>query len=327
MIEVSVYSRDNCYLCDEVIEELESLQDEIPHVLEVIDISNDNDLKHAYGSQVPVVEVGPYKMKTPIDKRELKITLKAAQDRWKDLQSQPSTVDIESIDRKNWSFADKFSYWFSKHYMSVFNLLVLIYFGLPILAPVMMNVGAYAPARLIYRAYGLVCHQLAYRSFFLFGEQVVYPRSSVDVIGLSSFSESTGLSEGSTMSELMAAKEFIGDDNLGYKVALCQRDVAIYGGILLFGLLFSLFGHRIPSLPWYLWILLGLIPIGVDGLSQLVSQPPLNLLNLRESTPIIRSLTGGLFGFMTAWFGYPLVEEAMSDTRKILAKKRLRVLK
>lgn len=327
MIEVSVYSRDNCYLCDEVIEELESLQDEIPHVLEVIDISNDNDLKHAYGSQVPVVEVGPYKMKTPIDKRELKITLKAAQDRWKDLQSQPSTVDIESIDRKNWSFADKFSYWFSKHYMSVFNLLVLIYFGLPILAPVMMNVGAYAPARLIYRAYGLVCHQLAYRSFFLFGEQVVYPRSSADVIGLSSFSESTGLSEGSTMSELMAAKEFIGDDNLGYKVALCQRDVAIYGGILLFGLLFSLFGHRIPSLPWYLWILLGLIPIGVDGLSQLVSQPPLNLLNLRESTPIIRSLTGGLFGFMTAWFGYPLVEEAMSDTRKILAKKRLRVLK
>ena len=74
-------------------------------------------------------------------------------------------------------------------------------------------------------------------------------------------------------------------------------------------------------LPWYLWILIGIIPIGLDGFSQLLSQPPLELLPYRESTPFLRALTGALFGFMTAWFGYPLVAEAMEDARKLMSSK------
>jgi hypothetical protein len=53
----------------------------------------------------------------------------------------------------------------------------------------------------------------------------------------------------------------------------------------------------------------------------MISQPPLNLLPYRESTPFLRSLTGFLFGFMTAWFGYPYVEESMADNRKYLEGK------
>jgi uncharacterized membrane protein len=83
------------------------------------------------------------------------------------------------------------------------------------------------------------------------------------------------------------------------------------------------------SLPWYLWIIFGILPIAMDGLSQLLSQPPLNvfissdLLAYRESTPFLRSLTGFLFGFTTAWFGYPLVEETMADTRRYIKDKIL----
>jgi hypothetical protein len=32
-------------------------------------------------------------------------------------------------------------------------------------------------------------------------------------------------------------------------------------------------------------------------------------------------LTGFLFGFLTAWFGYPMVEETMVDTRKLVEAK------
>jgi uncharacterized membrane protein len=81
---------------------------------------------------------------------------------------------------------------------------------------------------------------------------------------------------------------------------------------------------RIKSIPWYLWLSLAIIPIGLDGFSQLLSQPPLGFLPYRESTPFLRVLTGFLFGFLTAWFGYPMVEETMADSRKLIEAKQQR---
>jgi hypothetical protein len=63
------------------------------------------------------------------------------------------------------------------------------------------------------------------------------------------------------------------------------------------------------------------VPIGLDGVSQIVSQLPWDIIPVRESTPLLRTITGGLFGFATAWFGYPIVEETMADTRKIMTVK------
>ena len=123
----------------------------------------------------------------------------------------------------------------------------------------------------------------------------------------------------------MQARRYVGDETVGYKVALCERDVAIYASILLFGLLFALTGRRIPQLHWSIWILLGLGPVGLDGFSQLFAQfewPFLvSLLPYRESTPFLRVLTGALFGFMTAWFAYPSIEESMQETRQFFVKK------
>jgi hypothetical protein len=37
--------------------------------------------------------------------------------------------------------------------------------------------------------------------------------------------------------------------------------------------------------------------------------------------PLFRVLTGALFGFMTAWFAYPAIEESMAETRQFFLKK------
>jgi uncharacterized membrane protein len=140
--------------------------------------------------------------------------------------------------------------------------------------------------------------------------------------GLLSYGQATGLDE----SDQWAARQFVGNPVVGYKVALCQRDVAIYGGILLFGLVFTLTGRRLKSLPWYWWVVIGILPIALDGLSQLLSQPPLGFFPYRESTLFLRTLTGLVFGFTTAWFGYPLVEETMADMRRYLEGKRRRAI-
>jgi len=188
-----------------------------------------------------------------------------------------------------------------------------------------MFAGYTKPADIIYKGYGIVCHQLAFRSFFIGGEQYVYPRAAAGIESLRSLQEATGLSEDNRSESIYIAHEYIGNHIVGYKIALCQRDLAIYLSMLLFGIIFGITGRKMPPLNWILWVMLGLAPIGLDGLSQLLSQPPFNFFPYRESTPFLRVLTGSLFGFMTAWFGYPLVEITMLESKEIMTKKYARL--
>jgi len=321
MIEVVLFSRNECHLCDETIEHLSSLENQIPHKLTIVNIDSDPDLTRIYGERIPVLEVGSYQLNAPYKNEDITRTLLAVQEA---SEKHPKEIPGKNaIVRKpqSWTKADSFTFWFSKHYLAVFNILAALYVGLPFVAPILMKSGYKTPALLIYRGYGMVCHQLSFRSFFIFGDQLFYPRSQAGLEEWMGFSEATGLGEGNSARDIFAARGYYGDEHVGYKVALCQRDIATYAAILLFGLIYALSGKRLKPLPWYLWILFGIVPIGLDGISQIISQPPFSLLPYRESTPMLRSITGALFGFTTAWFGYPLVEETMADTREILAGK------
>ena len=89
----------------------------------------------------------------------------------------------------------------------------------------------------------------------------------------------------------------------GYQTCLCSRCLAIYCSILLAGvaLTFLRKNHRFRAVPWYVW-LLGMVPMALDGFTQ--------LFGLRESDLFLRLLTGAIFGFTTAWFLFPQIEEA-----------------
>jgi uncharacterized membrane protein len=314
MITVMLYSRKECHLCDVAKRDLDTLREEYPHKLVVVDVDGEPQLRESFGELVPVVTVGPYQLKAPFERKDLEVTLGAA--RLGASQDQAVAQSYVQSGSK-WTGADRFSYWIARHYMAFFNSLVLLYFGLPLLAPVFMQAGITPPARIIYSLYGTTCHQLAFRSWFLFGDQNAYPRAAAGVASMATYEQTTG----NHPEDLVTARSFIGDQATGYKVALCQRDMAIYGSILLFGLIFVASGKAIRGLPWYIWIFLALVPIGLDGVGQLLSQPPFNLIPYRESTPFLRTLTGFLFGFTTAWFAYPIVEESMRDTRRIMEAK------
>ena len=328
MLTLTLYTRKDCHLCDEAKAALESLQSQYPHRLVEIDIDTDPALQKAYLVEIPVVEIGPYVLKAPFDKQKLMMTIGAASDRRGQLDRLGREDHFDRVRRGQViSGADRAMNWVSRHYLALLNLMMLLYFGLPILAPVLMHAGLKAPANVIYTIYKPLCHQFAFRSFFLFGEQSYYPLSEAGIHGVKTFEETTGLADirNPVSFARVEARNFVGNETVGYKMALCERDMAIYSAIFLFGLIYAATGRRIKPLHWVAWILIGIAPIGLDGFSQLFSQMEwswlANLLPYRESTPFLRVFTGALFGFATAWFAYPYMEESMAESRQFFIKK------
>ncbi len=321
MITVTLYCSGDSASGDQVKAYLTELQPDFPHQLVIIDINKEPALQSAFHGRVPVLLIGPYQLQGEVTKDRIQVALGAAIDR---------DTQMEKIDHKSYqerlgrghsvTSGDKLSLWISKNYIHVFNILIFIYVGLPFLAPFLMKQGAVLPANLIYRFYSIMCHQLPFRSWFLFGEQAYYPRELAGLSGVITFEQITN----NQPINVLVDRSFVGNDLVGYKVALCERDIAIYGAILIFGIGFALAGRRIKGIPWYIWVLIGLVPIAVDGLSQLPNLIPglPAWLPARESTPLLRTITGVLFGAATTWYLYPMIEETMKETRRIVARKQ-----
>lgn len=86
---------------------------------------------------------------------------------------------------------------------------------------------------------------------------------------------------------------------LGYQLALCSRNLAIYGSLLGGSLLFRAARGRLRALTWPLW-LLTMAPMALDGFTQ--------LFGWRESNWELRTVTGVIFGVGICWFLLPQIE-------------------
>ncbi len=327
MIIVTLYVKKNHAASKQAEQDLKSLETSYPHQLAVVDVEAAPELSVAFLAQVPVAQIGPYRLQAPFSRQELQVALGAARDRNDHLNRVGDEKHANRVERgRNISGADRFSWWLSRWYMVVIAFVLILYVGLPFLAPVLSRAGATGAANVIYKVYSPLCHQLPFRSWFLYGSQAFYPRELAGIPGVASYEEITG----SQVLNLTEERKFTGSEepgfgagSFGYKVALCQRDVAIYGSMALFALIFIASGRKIKPLRWYLWLLFGLIPIGIDGFSQLpslIAQLP-DWMIIRESTPVLRTVTGTLFGIMTSWYLFPMIEESMRETRKMLAGK------
>ena len=238
-----------------------------PHKLAIVNVDKLEGLDQLDAKVVyPYIKTGPYVIHPPFNKMDLQVAIGASTDRANHLEFVGDEKYQRRIERgRTMTGTDRFSLWLSKHLMLLINLFIFLYAGLPFLAPVLMKANIIAPAKVIYAIYSPLCHQLAFRSWFLFGEQPFYPRDLAGVKGVKTFEEVSGI----PASEIFEARDFIGNPEIGYKVALCERDTAIYASMFLFGILFMITGRRLKTIPWYLWVVFGLIPIAIDGFSQL----------------------------------------------------------
>ena len=292
---------------------LSALQDSYPHQLQLIDLRQQAFFRKRT-EETMIVRINEKQVTNPEDFENIRLALSEAHGN----ANSPDYRPTAAKDRLNGR--ERFSLWFSRHYLALINTILTLYVFLPLLAPVMMKMRQVEPANTIYKLYRPLCHQLAYRSFFLFGEQASYPLDVPTGSDRLSYQQVSG----NPSQDLQAASAFIGNERVGYKIALCQRDIAIYSSLLLFGIIFGLTKRKIKPLPWWLWILLAIAPIGLDGVWQLVSQLQLSFLSwlpAHESTPFLRVATGAAFGWFTAWFGIPTIEESVREERLRLEAK------
>ncbi len=78
MLNITLYTKDPCPLCDDLKELLASLHDTYPHQLTEVDITQDPDLNARYRFEIPVLEIGESRIKAPISLLDLNRFLREA---------------------------------------------------------------------------------------------------------------------------------------------------------------------------------------------------------------------------------------------------------
>lgn len=229
------------------------------------------------------------------------------------------------------------TYFLMKHWLFILIAALGLINILPFFAPLLMKLGFSGPANLIYLLYAPLCHQMAHRSFFLFGEQVMYAPQNFPI----SIS-------GKLVEDMFALKAFNGNDVLGWKVAWSDRMVYMYGMTWLALIFYYRFRTRfqIKRINLILFIIL-LLPMAVDGMSHVASDfqgglfegyryHNMWLANLTYNVLPQSFYVGDLFGTFNSWmrlisgigFGVgvvwlviPVIDESLRHDIEIIGEK------
>ena len=212
--------------------------------------------------------------------------------------------------------------WIGRHWLLFFAAIMWIYVGLPLLAPVFMQIGWTAAGNAIYTLYATQCHQLPQRSFFLFGPKPMYSLGEVQ-------------SAWQNTLDPLILRRFVGTPEMGWKVAWSDRMVAMYTSMVAFSLLWGFLRRwfKLPRLPWWSLLLL-LLPMAFDGTTHFISDLAGIGQGFRDSNAWLASLTRNLlppdfyagdaigsfnswmrllsgvsFGLGIVWFVFPYLEE------------------
>jgi uncharacterized membrane protein len=97
---------------------------------------------------------------------------------------------------------------------------------------------------------------------------------------------------------------------LGHQMPYCERNTAIYLSMAAAGLVYArLRPHGLRPLPWR-WYIVLILPMAVDGFTQ--------LFGWRESTWLLRVVTGTLFGIASVWLAFPYLQESFEEIEREL---------
>ncbi len=238
-----------------------------------------------------------------------------------------STPMIQSKAQPVQSGSHSIAYYASRYWIVAFVVLFGLYVTLPWLAPIFMHLGWTQAGNLIYTIYSTQCHQLPQRSYFLFGPQITYSLEKIQAVWQNT-------------NDPLILRRFIGNTQMGWKVAWSDRMISMYTSTLFFAILWWPLRKRIKPLPWW-GLALFLLPMAIDGGTHFISDLWGIGMGFRDSNAwlavlthnifsqsfyagdawgsfnsIMRILTGILFGIGAVWFGFPYLDDSFSDVAR-----------
>jgi len=180
-----------------------------------------------------------------------------------------------------------------KIFYLVYVLIFLVFIGGAIITP-FVAFSDEKTARSLYDAYAQTCHQKLSRSFCVFEENSAF-----------SFGDCTPQTGVFVNNDNRIIKSVM-DGKVGYKIAVCSRDVGIYGAMVLAALFYPLFRKwDSGDVPPGIYLIILLIPLAIDGTAQLLGS--FGIFGFYyESTNLIRLLTGVLAGAAITFYIIPL---------------------
>ncbi len=218
--------------------EIESLQTNIAGIcnrlkleLAAIDVEKIENLDENHSTITPSLKVGPYYLKYPFTLTDVEIAVNAFVSK----NEIETKKNIRGIKQKN-----TIGLFLANYYPMLIAVLILLFVGGSIFAPVLASSGKSKAANGLYSFYSVFCHQLAFRSFFIFGEQAVYPRELADIKNLLTYEEQFR----DPLLDIEKARGTIGNIESGYKIAICERDLAIYSSLGFAALAFQIFKEK-----------------------------------------------------------------------------------
>ena len=155
------------------------------------------------------------------------------------------------------SLLERLVFHISEHWWGIAMSMAALYIGLPWLAPVFMRLGWSDVGNVIYLLYAPQCHQLPQRSFFLFGPKLTYSLQEIQAAWV--VTEDTKI-----------LRQFVGNPQMGWKVAWSDRMVALYTSAFFTALICWPLRTWLRPLPVRIFILLAL-PMVLDGTTHVLS--------------------------------------------------------
>ena len=162
----------------------------------------------------------------------------------------------------------------------------------------------------IYKAFSYTCHQKISRSLCVFSDNRSY------WIGDCTNQSGVFVDDIQDRETIKVVVDTAAGPVIGYKMPVCSRDVGIYGAILLGALLYPLFRDIKDKNVWpAIWLILAMVPIGLDGGIQLVSEMGF-LPFVYESSNAMRLATGAIAGFAAALYAIPILMNMFGGEEK-----------
>ena len=235
-----------------------------------------------------------------------------------------STIPRSSLQTRQLIFMKRIVLGMARHWLLILNIALGVWVALPWLAPVFMHWGWARAAGAIYAFYSFQCHQLPQRSFFLFGPKWMYSLAEIQ-------------SAWQITDNPFVLRLWIGNVDMGWKVAWSDRMVSMYGMLFLASLGYGLLRQRLKPLRLRVFFLL-LLPMAIDGTTHALSDLAgigqgfrdtnlwLQIITnnafssafyqgdaLGSFNSWLRLITGILFGLAVVGFAYPYINDSFAD--------------